>query len=164
MRNHNELCSVKGCSGEYLAKGYCGKHYQRWDKYGDPLIMNRAENGSGWITMKGYRKIHVNGKHIYEHRHVMEQKLGRKLKPNEIVHHKDGNGLNNDEENLEVVNGVGEHKTLHRTDWGSLTYRTCTRCGKRKRIKFFGCYKSGKQVGAYFSRCKKCRGRDGIKI
>jgi len=33
----------------------------------------------------------------------MEEQLGRKLKSNEIVHHIDGNPLNNDPENLELM-------------------------------------------------------------
>ena len=30
------LCSVIGCSSNYLAKGFCSKHYQRNERYGDP--------------------------------------------------------------------------------------------------------------------------------
>ena len=30
------LCSVIGCSNNYLAKGFCSKHYQRNERYGDP--------------------------------------------------------------------------------------------------------------------------------
>ena len=33
---------------------------------------------------------------------VMEEKLGRKLLPDEQVHHKDKNPLNNDPDNLEI--------------------------------------------------------------
>ena len=31
------FCSVIGCSNNYLAKGFCSKHYQRNERYGDPL-------------------------------------------------------------------------------------------------------------------------------
>lgn len=31
-------CSVSGCDLPYRAKGYCCKHYQRFAKYGDPLV------------------------------------------------------------------------------------------------------------------------------
>lgn len=30
-------CSVTGCVGRHLAKGYCSAHYQRWRSHGDPL-------------------------------------------------------------------------------------------------------------------------------
>lgn len=30
-------CSVDGCEDPHRARGWCGSHYQRWHKYGDPL-------------------------------------------------------------------------------------------------------------------------------
>lgn len=44
----------------------------------------------------------ANNRHI--HRQVMEQILGRKLSPHEIVHHIDGNRKNNIPENLQLTN------------------------------------------------------------
>lgn len=32
----NDLCSVEGCEKPVLARGWCGKHYARWRKHGDP--------------------------------------------------------------------------------------------------------------------------------
>src|SRR6516162_9510939 len=32
----NPTCSIKGCSRPVLARGWCGKHYQRWLYKGDP--------------------------------------------------------------------------------------------------------------------------------
>jgi hypothetical protein len=29
-------CSINGCEGPVLARSWCGKHYQRWTKHGDP--------------------------------------------------------------------------------------------------------------------------------
>ena len=50
-----------------------------------------------------YRWVHHNGKQMLEHRYLMEQYLGRLLANDEIVHHKDGNKLNNDLANLELM-------------------------------------------------------------
>ena len=47
------------------------------------------------------------------HRLIMEEHLGRKLKSSEVVHHIDGNKLNNDISNLKVMTR-GEHSKLHR--------------------------------------------------
>ena len=60
--------------------------------------------GAGYIDKRGYRWIRrTDGKDVREHRQVMEDSLGRALEPWEIVHHKDGNRLNNALENLEVM-------------------------------------------------------------
>lgn len=62
--------------------------------------------------MTKYKAIKVNGVKYDEHRYIMEQHLGRKLKRDEVVHHKDGNKRNNDLSNLEVMS-LSEHAREH---------------------------------------------------
>lgn len=50
---------------------------------------------------------------VREHRLIMEKKLGRYLTKKEIVHHVDGNTLNNNIENLAVMT-QGEHIKEHK--------------------------------------------------
>ena len=42
------ICKVEGCGKPVKGYGYCEKHFQRFKKYGDPLLTNR---GHGHIVM-----------------------------------------------------------------------------------------------------------------
>ena len=60
------------------------------------------------IVRSGYVRMIVPGKDgapsldIFEHRHVMQQHIGRELYPEETVHHKNGNRQHNTLDNLEL--------------------------------------------------------------
>ncbi len=56
-------------------------------------------------------KIDESRRWTLEHRHIIEQQLGRPLLTSEHVHHLDGNGLNNDPANL-VLMSASEHGTM----------------------------------------------------
>lgn len=64
-----------------------------------------------------YREFYVgeDGKRKISalHRRVMEEYLGRKLEPNERVHHIDGNKENNSIDNLYLFSKTGEHTRIH---------------------------------------------------
>lgn len=66
---------------------------------------------NGWIH-QGVRWISVNGKEMLEHRYIMEQILGRTLQPDEVVHHKNKDRLDNRPENLELMTR-SQHSTHH---------------------------------------------------
>lgn len=59
-----------------------------------------------------YREVVISGRRIYQHRHVMESKLGRRLESNEHVHHIDGDPLNNSPSNLDLLSS-STHAKLH---------------------------------------------------
>ena len=59
-----------------------------------------------FATMKGY---------VREHRLVMEESLGRFLEKDEMVHHINGDTLDNKVDNLQVMSGA-EHRRFHLKD------------------------------------------------
>ena len=70
--------------------------------------------------------------HVYEHRYLAEKFLGRYLTKDEIVHHKDGNKLNNSLDNLEVLSKY-EHQRVHAEEraleeCGNSSYMRCPYC------------------------------------
>ncbi len=75
-----------------------------------------AGTGKGWTDKRGYRWLYLteNGRRRArrEHRVIMQQHLGRRLEPWELVHHKDGNPKNNSIENLELQTW-GQHTNQH---------------------------------------------------
>lgn len=73
-----------------------------------------ARKGTG--SPRQYKTIVVEGKQVREHRHLMEQFLGRKLEPWEHVHHVDGNYLNNDISNLQILSN-SEHQKIELAQW-----------------------------------------------
>lgn len=85
----------------------CNAHYHRL-RAGRPLDGPIQDRGAGWVSSHGYRYIGERA----EHRLIAERQIGRPLNYNEIVHHKDGDHLNNDPSNLEVMDR-GEHIRLH---------------------------------------------------
>lgn len=72
-----------------------------------------------------YKKIRVGDKFVNEHRHKVEQFLGRKLQRFEIVHHKDHDITNNNLDNLEVISHA-DHMKLHNTKYpNGCTFNSC---------------------------------------
>lgn len=69
----------------------------------------RWQGGAPQIIRKSTRK---GGKHQSRYRYVMEKHLGRKLTSNEVVHHINGNPIDDRIENLMVMT-ASEHTKLH---------------------------------------------------
>ena len=77
------------------------------------------KNIKGYTISEGHKFLylpyHPNSKsngYYAEHRLVMEQMTGRLLTSNDEIHHKDGDGLNNNPSNL-LLTTHSEHSKIH---------------------------------------------------
>lgn len=73
-----------------------------------------------------YRKMRVDGRTVFVHRHVMEQHLGRPLTADEVVHHRNGDRFDNRLTNLEVL--THQSHSAHHNQKHPLT-KACEACG-----------------------------------
>jgi len=93
---------------------------------------------------------------VLEHREIIEKSIRRRLRSNEIVHHKDGNKKNNVLENLEITTKsvhMSKHQSHRVIEWFDLV---CLHCGKKfvRRAKDERANRKRGKKGTYCSR--KC--------
>jgi hypothetical protein len=71
--------------------------------------------GGRFIASDGYVKVHLGSPRKYRKEHflVVEEFLGRTLRPTEVVHHIDGDKLNNTLINLVLLSSESEHQRVH---------------------------------------------------
>lgn len=122
MTEHTRKCAVDGCERKPHSLGYCGKHYQRFKKWGDPLFVRVAKPPRpatdpsvhylrpGEPIPKGEPKryINVHGYAILRWRvaprtyvETLEHRvINGRVTTAEHVHHIDRNKLNNHPSNL----------------------------------------------------------------
>lgn len=104
------------------ARGMLGRKHKK-----ETIIKMRGSKNSNW---KGGKYINKSEKCVYvrcpthpraknnrgyvaKHILVMEKHLGRYLKKGEVVHHIDGNRMNNSIKNLKLFKNNGKHISFH---------------------------------------------------
>lgn len=84
-------CTVPDCQQKHSARGFCRKHYSRFQRHGDPLVAHRivgtappdrfwmmvAKGAGCWlwqgsITVYGYGQFNVGGRIVRAHRYAYE--------------------------------------------------------------------------------------------
>lgn len=147
-----QTCS-KDCNNKNISNKLKGKLPQNWHptigfKKGklNPMYHQHPQHFKGWIIQAGYKLIYMpehpysslNG-YVRKSQLVMEEYLGRYLKPEEIVHHINFDKLDNRIENLHLFNNRAEHLKYHlflrrivrqALSLGKLIKYNCKLCGK----------------------------------
>jgi len=97
------------------------------------MKMDTYNKASGyWVRYDPKRKYVVT-----KHQLILEQKIGRRLKPNEVVHHVDGNRANSKMSNLKVVT-KSKHNQLHKVWKGKLNPSNTMGHSERSRLSKLG--------------------------
>ena len=129
----------------------------------DKISVYRNKDGRMRVYMRDTKCV------ISYPKYLMEKFLGRSLDSNEQVHHKDGNPLNNDISNLEVV-FLGEHQRVHSTKYHDMM-TTCSCCGREflwtasKQSNYYGnLNKRDRKRSGYVFCSKSCSGKFGKMI
>ena len=88
---------------------------------GQPLrfVNGHSRKGKGTVALTFNRALGrwvINcrdGTRYYYAKAILENKIGRRLLPGEITHHKDDDRTNDDPDNLEVMASQSEHAAHH---------------------------------------------------
>lgn len=102
-----KTCAIDDCRGVHEARGWCNKHYKRWQKYGDPMRHAFAQtpeefearfwgnvektptcwNWTGSRTSAGYGQVlKATASRVYAHRYSYELSVGPIPEGMEIDH------------------------------------------------------------------------------
>ena len=134
---------------------YCGKdficHHSKDQKYCSQRCAANArkkyldipdcleKSGRSIDKNIGYVRIYMpmhpeanNRGYVYEHRIIAEEKIDRRLKKGEVVHHKNGIRWDNNAENLEVMDRIKHSKLKNYRAVSSHSYKVDNRNGKLK--------------------------------
>lgn len=152
------------CHDEYVgwnkAQRFCSKQCQGLGFRGPN---NPHFKGGHVLKQSGYRIIYRDGKRGFEHRFIMEEAIGRELMNGEVIHHRDGNKLNNVLSNLELHNCNAVHMGRHSKWYRDTHQKQCRICHKIKPRSDFYKQSPGKLTGhndPHRTECKTCYQED----
>ena len=100
--------SIIRCTGNHKFTMYDGTVKEAKDLLPEDQLHHMVKN----LIDENYTRLGVNSKSYQEHRLIEEFKIGRKLRKNEVVHHKNKIRYDNRSINLEVMK-KSDHNRLH---------------------------------------------------
>lgn len=116
-----------------------------------------------YIIDKSHPRANADGA-VYVHMVAAEQKLGRYLLPEETVHHRDLNKLNNDPSNLMIFASNGDHSRFHMCDCNEemleLNPNGAYICKEQK----YYCIDCGAEITRDGIRCLDCSHKHSRKV
>lgn len=102
-----EIAKKLGLKSKFHVQRICQKHGVTRPAKRRPGMATGSKNpawkGGRRVRPDGYVMVWTPEGERLEHQIVMEKHLGRRLKPGEVVHHRDGNKQNNRVKNLELT-------------------------------------------------------------
>jgi len=112
-------CLIAGCPrqrnvGKKFKRRYCKMHATRITKTGvaGPITPLIGKRGEGYTHSDGYKAFVKQGKEVLEHRDVWQKKFGV-IPKGFVIHHRNGDKLDNRIENLECML-IADHVSLHK--------------------------------------------------
>ena len=92
----------------------------------------RRRRGTGSLSKHGVLVMR-NGLQVHQHTIIVEAILGKPLPKKAVIHHVDGNPLNNEHSNLVVCDSQSYHMIIHTRqraydECGNANYRKCPLC------------------------------------
>lgn len=139
---------------------YIHKNGMNYDNRRNNIVSAKGYHNNGKVKYNGYIAVYMPEHHrafkngcVYEHIIVAERMLGRLLLPEEVVHHKDKNRTNNQEENLMVFATDEDHISFHGGGTPILQENGAYKCERIHKI----CYE-------YVNTTKEYADVDSVKI
>lgn len=96
-----------------VKSGPCSESTKKKIGEANSKLFNKRIGKNGYVVITV--SVYPEYRRIYEHRHVMEEHIGRKLRTDEAVHHIDWDKTNNNIKNLQLMSR-SEHARMHAND------------------------------------------------
>lgn len=135
-RRYKETKASRGMKKGDYARFLPNHHLRTMTGKRNPMWQGGMTVTDGYVVVRapGHPRARGEGHYVRKHILVMEKRLGRYLTANEIVHHRDGNRMNNRIGNLQLFASHAEHMNEHRklrafAACGNRDWLVCRLCG-----------------------------------